>query len=127
MFEELHQKVVLYFTKLDSHPVCINFNINENAIVESRAPSAVKLYDYYKPEYNTIQFYKLGEKCQKNLTISVTETNGSINEHSKAISKRGIQLNPNFVDLQQELDEPSGNVSFKSRLFFRGRNNPNSG
>ncbi|XP_044265167.1 alpha-2-macroglobulin-like isoform X2 [Tribolium madens] len=69
MFEELEEKIVLYLTKLGNRQMCVNFNINENAIVKSRTNSTVKLYDYYKPEYQVSQFYKIKDNCLTNSTI----------------------------------------------------------
>ncbi|KAJ8911706.1 hypothetical protein NQ315_013168, partial [Exocentrus adspersus] len=65
MFEELNNKVNIYFTKLDKQLVCFSFNINENAMVDSRKDALVKLYDYYRPQYEIVEFYKINN-CQMN-------------------------------------------------------------
>ncbi|KAJ8938252.1 hypothetical protein NQ318_001785, partial [Aromia moschata] len=73
MFEELANKVNLYFTKLDKQLTCFSFNINEHALVESRKDSVVKLYDYYRPEYEILQFYSINNKCNFNDSIVIPE------------------------------------------------------
>nr|XP_008195453.1 PREDICTED: pregnancy zone protein [Tribolium castaneum] len=90
MFEELEEKIVLYLTKLGNRQMCVNFNINENAIVKSRSNSTVKLYDYYKPEYQVSQFYKIKENCTVNSTIPAISQNVStpIEDKRKKLSKR---------------------------------------
>ncbi|RZC36886.1 pregnancy zone protein-like, partial [Asbolus verrucosus] len=110
MFEELQQKIILYFTKLDAQQICINFNINENAVVHSRSESTVKLYDYYKPEYAVLQFYKINDKCKfNNSTIPDISRNITANvssENGKNIVKRNSGINPNFTDVDFELATP---------------------
>lgn len=49
-FEEMQNKVVLYFTELSNEPVCVPFTINENVIVDNKVETIVTLFDYYKPE-----------------------------------------------------------------------------
>lgn len=49
-FEELQNKVVLYFVEITNEPICVKFTINEHAIVENHSDAVVTLYDYYKPE-----------------------------------------------------------------------------
>lgn len=53
-FEEIDNKVILYFTKLNEERICRPFLINENTVVESREPAVVKLYDYYNPEISVL-------------------------------------------------------------------------
>lgn len=93
MFEELEQKIVLYLTKLSNKQVCVNFNINENAVVKSRSNSTVKLYDYYKPEFHVSLFYKIKENCMSNnASIPDISQNASnpIEDKRKKLSKRKI-------------------------------------
>jgi CD109 antigen len=112
MFEELEQKIVLYLTKLNSQQICVNFNINENAIVHSRSNSTIKLYDYYKPEYSVLQYYKISEKCKFNNSaipdIVRNITRNVSSETTKNISKRNVGMNADFVDIDIELEEPEG-------------------
>ncbi|KAI4467993.1 macroglobulin / complement [Holotrichia oblita] len=58
-FEELANRVVLYFTELTNEPVCVPFNINENVFVENIINTTIKLYDYYKPELSVIKVSQL--------------------------------------------------------------------
>ncbi|KAK9891011.1 hypothetical protein WA026_013344 [Henosepilachna vigintioctopunctata] len=75
MFEEIKDRVIFYFTKLDKEVRCFNFGINENTYVENRTESVVKLFDYYKPEYEYIELYTM-KNCDdpKETEISTTET-----------------------------------------------------
>ncbi|KAL3287814.1 hypothetical protein HHI36_002274 [Cryptolaemus montrouzieri] len=68
MFEEIKDRVVFYFTKLDKEVRCFSFGINEDTYVEKRAESMVKIFDYYKPEYENIELYTL-----KNCSVGVDE------------------------------------------------------
>nr|CAH7731883.1 unnamed protein product [Callosobruchus chinensis] len=63
MFEEEDNKVNIYFTKVDKQLTCFSFNINENSEIEGRKDSLVKVFDYYRPEYNILQFYALSSSC----------------------------------------------------------------
>ncbi|KAJ8978716.1 hypothetical protein NQ317_015964 [Molorchus minor] len=42
MFEELKNKVNIYFTKLDKQLTCFSFNINEHSLVEARTDSIIR-------------------------------------------------------------------------------------
>lgn len=64
MFEEMKDRVVFYFTKLDKEVRCFTFGINENSVVERRTDSAVKLYDYYKPEFENVELYTI-QNCSE--------------------------------------------------------------
>lgn len=50
-FEEIDNKVILYFVELSNEPICVPFTIKEHAVVENHVAAIVNLYDYYKPEY----------------------------------------------------------------------------
>lgn len=76
MFEELQNKVNIYFTKLDKQLTCFSFNINENSLVNSRKDSIVKLYDYYRPEYEIIQFYSINN-CHINNSNAIPDITGN--------------------------------------------------
>ncbi|KAJ8928546.1 hypothetical protein NQ314_018884 [Rhamnusium bicolor] len=130
MFEELKNKINLYFTKLDKQLVCFSFNINENSIVETRKDSVVKLYDYYRPEYEVVEFYRINDKCQynnsihipaigakplstkikiNNVTFELTEsselTDGLSQEDEKNIVKRStVYKNADSVNNKTEVD-----------------------
>lgn len=47
----MQNHVTLYFTKMTKEHICAPFVINENALVDERANSTIKIYDYYKPNY----------------------------------------------------------------------------
>lgn len=59
MFEEVKDRVVFYFTKLDKEVRCFSFGINENTFVDRRTGSMAKLFDYYKPEFENIELYTI--------------------------------------------------------------------
>ncbi|XP_063921503.1 pregnancy zone protein-like isoform X2 [Zophobas morio] len=92
MFEEIQQKIVFYVTKLTSNVVCANFDINEIVTVHSRAKSAAKLYDYYKPEFRVLQFYDMDNRCTfKNYTIPLLDYRSVLeNDTNRENPKRGI-------------------------------------
>lgn len=63
MFEELGQTVNLYLTKLGKQLVCFEFNLNKYSNIENMKNASIKLFDYYKPEYEIWDFYKIHENC----------------------------------------------------------------
>lgn len=63
MFEELGQKVNLYLTKLGKQLICFEFNLNKYSNIQNMKNSSIKLFDYYRPEYEILEFYKLNETC----------------------------------------------------------------
>lgn len=75
MFEEQGKKVNLYFTKIDKHLVCFTFNIYEHSMVETRKDSLIKLFDYYKPEFEVLQFYGINKSCE-NISAQIPEIIG---------------------------------------------------
>lgn len=50
-FEEEKNKVILYFTKLGNEQVCPSFIMKESNKIEGHSNSTIKIYDYYKPEF----------------------------------------------------------------------------
>ncbi|XP_049817832.1 murinoglobulin-2-like isoform X2 [Aethina tumida] len=132
MFEEIKNQVVLYLTKLSNEQVCITFNINENTLVETRKDSIIKLYDYYKPEYESVQFYHMNKECLINNTHlpEITESpnkkiinftndyiedsfayknvNKAKRERRHIDSKKKSNLNPDFVDMDMDMATPNG-------------------
>lgn len=76
MFEEQQNKINIYFTKLNKQLTCFSFNINENSLVNSRKNSIVKLYNYYRPEYEIVQFYSINN-CHLNNSNAIPEITGN--------------------------------------------------
>ncbi|XP_044745841.1 pregnancy zone protein-like [Coccinella septempunctata] len=77
MFEEIKDRVVFYFTKLDKEVRCFTFGINEDTFVERRTDSMVKLYDYYKPEIENVELYTIqhcNESSEEQSTMISTTT-----------------------------------------------------
>lgn len=107
-FEEIDNQIILYITKLSKEQICINFNINENVLVEERKESTVKLYDYYKPEYENLQFYTVNA-CENVENLPMIETNKreefDIAENTKKVKRN---LNSQFVDRDVEMETPDG-------------------
>lgn len=65
MFEEKESQINIYFTNLGKNQVCFSFKINEYLSIENRKETLVKLYDYYRPEQNILQFYKIINNCSR--------------------------------------------------------------
>lgn len=63
MFEELGEQVNLYLTKLGKQLVCFEFNLNKYSNVRHMKNASIKLFDYYRPEYEIMEFYKISENC----------------------------------------------------------------
>lgn len=63
MFEELDEKVNLYLTKLGKQLMCFEFNLNKYSDIQNMKNSSIKLFDYYKPEYEILAFYTIKENC----------------------------------------------------------------
>lgn len=63
MFEELGQKINLYLTKLSKQLICFEFNLNRHSDILNMKNSSIKLFDYYRPEYEILEFYKINENC----------------------------------------------------------------
>lgn len=58
-YEEIDNKVVLYFTEITSEKICISFLINEQNLIENRTEAIVHLFDYYNPQIETLTSYTL--------------------------------------------------------------------
>lgn len=67
MFEEKEGQINIYFTNLGKNQVCFSFKINEYLSIENRKETLVKLYDYYRPEQNILQFYKIINNCSRSI------------------------------------------------------------
>lgn len=122
----MNNRVVLYFTKLGQQQVCITFKINEHSVVAAKSDSVVKLYDYYQPEREVIQFYKMSSKCDlnENLAIMIPASSTTVHEAittssspASAIARLRREITTpenveevigNFVDKDMELDVPKG-------------------
>lgn len=57
-FEEDKNQVLLYFTKLANEQICAPFVISESNKIEDLSNSTVKIYDYYKPEFEASEVNK---------------------------------------------------------------------
>lgn len=104
-FEENNNQIILYITKLSKEQICVNFKINENTLVEEKKNSVVKLYDYYKPEYENLQFYAMNT-CENIENLPRIANKVDVAEIKENVVKRS--LNPKFVDMDVELDTPDG-------------------
>ncbi|KRT86107.1 hypothetical protein AMK59_2450, partial [Oryctes borbonicus] len=102
-FEELANRVVLYFTELTNEPVCVPFNINENIFVENVINTTIKLYDYYKPELSVIKSYKVNT-CESNVIAPIPALpgpsfkNSTINLDDQITTDKRHKRHGNFLD-----------------------------
>ncbi|CAH1996547.1 unnamed protein product [Acanthoscelides obtectus] len=133
MFEEEDNKVNIYFTKVDKQLMCFSFNINENTEIEGRKDSVVKVFDYYRPEYNILQFYTLSSSCYNrsdlldrnfetqitinNIPISLSESNND----SKNVTKRDTSSTP---QLEQIISDKCIKVKVKDDATMNEKLNP---
>ncbi|KAK9737499.1 Macroglobulin domain MG3 [Popillia japonica] len=116
-FEELANRVVLYFTELTNEPVCVPFNINENVFVENIINTTIKLYDYYKPELSVIKSYKVNT-CESNVIAPIPALPGTILKNSTFFEgdeepiptrhKRRTTFLDRFYNTDIDLDLPDG-------------------
>ncbi|GJQ65969.1 hypothetical protein Trydic_g4064 [Trypoxylus dichotomus] len=116
-FEELANRVVLYFTELTNEPVCVPFNINENTFVENVINTTIKLYDYYKPELSVVKSYKVNT-CESNVIAPIpalpgaSHKNTTINILHDQIAtgrrKRHGDFLDKFYNADFDLDMPEG-------------------
>lgn len=63
MFEELEEKVNLYLTKISKQLICFEFNIHKYSEIKNLKNSSIKLFDYYRPEYEIFEVYTIKENC----------------------------------------------------------------
>ncbi|XP_076081497.1 CD109 antigen-like isoform X1 [Mytilus galloprovincialis] len=62
-----NRKLILYFDKISSHPVCIKMKAVRTGLVAKTKPSVVRVYDYYKPELQFTTFYQSGVLQKSNI------------------------------------------------------------
>lgn len=142
-FEEDRNQVLLYFTKLANEQVCAPFVISESNKIEDHSNSTIKIYDYYKPEFEAsevngchnqglvftkyLQIYKINGCVENGAPIPQLDINATVlseTEPSNYISvtrTRSVNmtgLNPDFVNMDVEMATPGGNRSGSMCGFF---------
>lgn len=126
--------MVLYFTKLASEQICAPFIISENNKIENYSNSTIKVYDYYKPEFEASevnyrkvvetetlnnmcqQVYKIRGCAESDAPIPQLEINTNISPEIKpsnftSVTIRSVNmtgLNPDFVNMDVEMVTPGG-------------------
>lgn len=143
-FEEDRNQVLLYFTKLANEQVCAPFIISESNKIEDPSNSTVKIYDYYKPEFEAsevncshnqdlaftkyLQVYKINGCVESGAPIPQLNVNATIlpeTEPSNYISvtrTRSVNmtgLNPDFVNMDVEMATPGGKKSGLCEFILR--------
>ncbi|CAH0550920.1 unnamed protein product [Brassicogethes aeneus] len=123
MFEEVKNQVVLYFTKLNNEQVCFTFNINENSVVETRKDSVIKLYDYYKPEYENVQLYQMNKDCSlKNKRLPALENSHRLINFTNDIIDGEPTTNKTFANDSNEQTNISEDVNITFVKDFSNEN-----
>ncbi|XP_059143999.1 murinoglobulin-2-like [Physella acuta] len=56
--ETQNKKVILYFDKIGTTPVCLNLRVRRVDFVAKSQPAAVRVYDYYEPRNQVTVFYQ---------------------------------------------------------------------
>lgn len=125
--------------------MCAPFVISESNKIEDHSNSTVKIYDYYKPEfeasevkitaaikviemiYKILQVYKVigcdesgAPIPQLELNVTLASETTSAN-YTSATRKRSVNLtglNPDFVNMDVEMATPGGKISVNTYLFL---------
>lgn len=103
-FEEENNQVLLYLTGLAKEQICVPFVISESNKIDDRSNSTVKIYDYYKPEFEAFELYKING-CD-DVPIPQLE----IVSVSNIRSANMTNFNPDFVSMDVEMATPEGRI-----------------
>lgn len=119
--------MVLYFTKLSSEQTCAPFVISESNKIENHSNSTIKIYDYYKSEFEASKVYKIKgcdesdaliPQLEASTTISPEIFPSNFTAETTIGSVNMTGLNPDFVNIDVEMATPGGtrNVICKLQL-----------
>ncbi|XP_049788379.1 murinoglobulin-1-like isoform X1 [Schistocerca cancellata] len=138
-WEEEINKVNFYFEEVSNKRQCISFMVMQEMEIENPSPANVKLYDYYHPEMTISKRYStdagcrnerlplpqpeissrnilMDEQAESAATVENTGTEGqqisadtNITTETSTIINELKGLNPQFVNVEHELDFPTGN------------------
>ncbi|XP_059162968.1 CD109 antigen-like [Physella acuta] len=97
--ETQNKKVILYFDKIGTTPVCLNLRVRRVDFVAKSQPAAVRVYDYYEPQNQETVFYQ--SQVLKDATIcdvcSKCENCRPVNENVKILKKAWEACKDNFI------------------------------